>query len=92
MITTLSAETGQPVASAISRKGWRVAIFHIHKRHIPISSGVLDASVSRGGTGAGHQHCRLCIGEVVRARPERDIAFGQAAPGLAAEKGEAGWK
>jgi len=45
VITTLSAETGQPVSVGHLKEGMEVAIFHIHKRHIPISSGVLDASV-----------------------------------------------
>ncbi len=45
VITTLSADTGQPVSVGHLKEGMEVAVFRIHKRYIPISSSVLDASV-----------------------------------------------
>ncbi|WP_237690571.1 DUF917 domain-containing protein [Paenibacillus caui] len=45
VITTLSAETGQPVSVGHLKPGMKIAIFHIKKDFIPLSSSVKDRSV-----------------------------------------------
>lgn len=45
VITTLSTETGLPVSVWEVKEGMELAVFKIHKKHFPLSSSILDASV-----------------------------------------------
>lgn len=45
VITTISTETGLPVSVGHIREGMEIAVFSIHKNHIPLSSSVKDPSV-----------------------------------------------
>ncbi|TJY40855.1 DUF917 domain-containing protein [Cohnella pontilimi] len=45
VITTINAETGAPVSVGHLKKGMKIAVFHIHKNYIPLSSSVTDRSV-----------------------------------------------
>lgn len=45
VITTICTETGLPLSVGELREGMEIAVFSIGKKHVPISSSVLDASV-----------------------------------------------
>ena len=45
VITTICTETGRPLSVGDLREGMEIAVFSIHKKHVPISSSVRDASV-----------------------------------------------
>jgi DUF917 family protein len=45
VITTINSENGLPVSVGHLKKGMDIALFHINKNHIPLSSGVTDRSV-----------------------------------------------
>ncbi|MEK8126543.1 DUF917 family protein [Paenibacillus filicis] len=45
VITTISAETGLPVSVGHLKPGMEIAVFHIDKQHIPLSSSVKDRTV-----------------------------------------------
>lgn len=42
VITTLSADTGRPVAISEVAEGQAVAVFHVHRRDLPLSSSTRD--------------------------------------------------
>lgn len=42
VITTLSAATGRPVAISEVVEGQALAVFHVHRRHLPLSSSTRD--------------------------------------------------
>jgi DUF917 family protein len=42
VITTLSLETGRPATISEISEGDRLAVFHIHRRHLPLSSSTHD--------------------------------------------------
>ena len=42
VITTLSAKTGRPAAISEIKEGDAVAVFHVHRMHIPLSSSTTD--------------------------------------------------
>ncbi|MEH7390554.1 DUF917 family protein [Bacillus sp. JJ1503] len=45
VITAISTETGKPLSAGALDPGVEIAVFRIHKSHIPLSSSVRDASV-----------------------------------------------
>ncbi|MBS4197046.1 DUF917 family protein [Bacillus sp. FJAT-49870] len=45
VITAISTETGKPLSAGALEPGMEIAVFRIHKNHIPLSSSVKDASV-----------------------------------------------
>jgi len=42
VITTMSMKTGRPVTISEIRDGDRLAVFHVHRRHLPLSSSTRD--------------------------------------------------
>jgi DUF917 family protein len=42
VITTLSVKTGRPVTISEVREGETLAVFHVHRRHLPLSSSTRD--------------------------------------------------
>jgi len=42
VITTLSLKTGQPVTISAIKEGDQVAVFHVHRKHLPLSSSTRD--------------------------------------------------
>jgi hypothetical protein len=42
VITTLSVETGRPVTISAVREGDHIAVFHVHRRQLPLSSSTTD--------------------------------------------------
>ncbi|TMD89015.1 MAG: DUF917 family protein [Chloroflexi bacterium] len=42
VITTMSMKTGRPATISEIREGDRLAVFHVHRRHLPLSSSTRD--------------------------------------------------
>jgi hypothetical protein len=42
VITTLSLETGRPATISEIREGDQLAVFHVHRKHLPLSSSTRD--------------------------------------------------
>lgn len=42
VITTMSLQTGRPVTISAIREGDELAVFHVHRRHLPLSSSTRD--------------------------------------------------
>jgi DUF917 family protein len=42
VITTLSPKTGQPVTISAINEGDQVAVFHVHRKNLPLSSSTRD--------------------------------------------------
>jgi DUF917 family protein len=42
VITTLSVATGRPVTISEVKEGERLAVFHVHRKHLPLSSSTRD--------------------------------------------------
>ena len=45
VITAISTETGKPLSAGALEPGVEIAVFRIHKNHIPLSASVRDATV-----------------------------------------------
>ena len=42
VITTLSTKTGRPATISEVREGDPIAVFHVHRKHLPLSSSTKD--------------------------------------------------